>query len=138
MTYLLFMQLLQLLSQVPQVLELRAVVVGDEVGGVVEALLLAGHIPRVIVQEHDPRRLCVLGEESAAVELAEVEVALGHEVHVGLVVQLRQAGEEETRVSLRELRLPERDLFSFTHRNNTASLLLSQYRRTYQISYYIS
>ena len=103
------MQLLQLLSQVPQVLELRAVVVGDEVGGVVEALLLAGHVPRIIMQEHDPRRFCILGEECAAVELLEIEVALGHEINVGLVLQLRKTGEEETRVSLRELFLPERD-----------------------------
>ena len=101
------MELLQLLPQVSQVLELRAVVVGDEVGGVVEALLLAGHVPRVVVEEDDARRLGVLGEEGAAVELAEVEVALGHEVDVGLVVQLGQAGEEQTRVGLREPRLPE-------------------------------
>ena len=101
------MELLQLLPQVSQVLELRAVVVGDEVGGVVEALLLAGHVPRVVVQEDDARRLGVLGEEGAAVELAEVEVALGHQVDVGLVVQLGQAGEEQTRVGLRQPRLPE-------------------------------
>ena len=103
------MELLQLLSQVSQVLELRAVVVGDEVGGVVEPLLLARHVPGVIVQEHDPRRFGVLGEEGAPVELPEIEVALGHEVDVGLVVKFRQPGEKETVVSLRELCLPEMD-----------------------------